>query len=40
MTVYRRASSGITFSQVSELSPMPWISNTGGPLPTMRKARQ
>ena len=33
MTVNRSASSGMSGTQLSELSPMPWRSSTAGPRP-------
>ena len=40
MTVCSRASSEMTSCQVRELSPMPWISSSGGPWPAIRYARR
>ena len=33
MTVWLRASGSITFTQVSNVPPIPWISSRTGPLP-------
>jgi hypothetical protein len=30
----------MTMRQVAELSPIPWISSTGGPLPAIRYTRR
>jgi hypothetical protein len=40
ITRWRSASAPITGIQVAELSPMPWMSTSGGPEPTSRNARQ